>query len=74
MRAIIIEEERFAEVRDLMEAAALRQHQNSYLLVLQERYKLTEQETNMLANEMFRSINYEFVRWAQSHGASCVHK
>jgi hypothetical protein len=72
MRAIIIEEERFAEVLALMKARALQQHQNSFLLVLQERYKLTDQETTMLAEEIFRSINYEFVRWAQSHGASCV--
>ena len=72
MRAIIIEEERFAEVLALMKARARAQHENSFLRVLQERYKLTEEETTMLADEIFRSINYEFVRWAQSHGASCV--
>jgi len=72
MRAIIIEEDRFAEVLAAMKARAKAQHENSFLRVLQERYKLTPQETEMLADEVFRSINYEFVRWAQSHGASCV--
>jgi hypothetical protein len=72
MKVIIIEEDRFAEVLAAMKARAKEQHANSYLLVLQERYKLTEEETTMLADEIFRSINYEFVRWAQSHGASCV--
>jgi len=72
MKAIIIEEERFTEVLALMKARARSQNENSFLHVLQKRYKLTEDETNMLADEIFRSINYEFVRWAQSHGASCT--
>jgi len=72
MRAIIIEEDRFVEVRDLMEKAATQLHTNSFLRV--QCPKLTEAEIKAAANEMFRAINYEFVRWAQSHGASCIRR
>jgi hypothetical protein len=71
MRAIIIEEERFAEVRDLMEKAASELHANAYLL---QKCGLTPEQAKFAADELFRSINFVFVRWAQSHGASCVHR
>lgn len=71
MRAIIIEEERFAEVRELMEKSATELHHNAYLL---NRCGLTSDQAKFAADEMFRSINYTFVKWAQSHGASCVPK
>jgi hypothetical protein len=71
MRAIIIEEERFAEVRDLMEKEATELHANAYLL---QKCGLTPEQAKFAADEMFRSINFAFVRWAQSHGASCVHR
>ena len=72
MRAIIIEEERFTEVLALMRSRALEQGSNCWHHAIRERYKITDEEMRQLGEEMFRSINYEFVRWAQSHGASCV--
>lgn len=71
MRAILIEEERFAEVADLMRQAATELHANAYLL---QKCGLTPEQAKFAADEMFRSINLTFVRWAQSHGASCVHQ
>ena len=71
MRAIIIEEERFAEITDLLRAKATELHQNSYLC---KHTNLTPEQMKFAADEMFRTINFTFVRWAQSHGASCVTK
>lgn len=69
MRAIIIEEERFVEVLQLMRAEATTLHENAYLL---QKCGLTPERAKFAADEMFRTINLHFVRWAQSHGASCV--
>jgi GTPase Era involved in 16S rRNA processing len=71
MRVILIEEERFAEVADLMRQAATELHESAYLL---NKCGLTPEQAKFAADEMFRSINFTFVRWAQSHGASCVHR
>lgn len=69
MRAILIEEERFAEITDLMRLRAMETLENGYL---KERTGLTKEQIKFAAEEMFRCVNFEFVRWAQSHGASCV--
>jgi hypothetical protein len=71
VRAIIIEEERFAEVLDLMRAEATRLPEHGYLL---KQCGLTPEQAKIAADEMFRTINFHFVRWAQSHGASCVRR
>lgn len=69
MRAIIIEEERFAEITMLLKAECTNIKENSYL---GQQTGLTKEQREFAANEMFRCFNYHFVRWAQSHGASCV--
>lgn len=69
MRVIIIEEERFAEIVNLMRAQATTLHENAYLL---QQCGLTAEQAKFAADEMFRIMNFHFVRWAQSHGASCV--
>jgi hypothetical protein len=65
VKAIIIEEGRFGEVCDLMrsqmEAAQIMVHKSA----------ATPDEKNLI-NAQIRAINSEFIRWAQSHGASCV--
>lgn len=61
MKAILIEEERFAEIRGLMEQAATDDSHCSSPL-----------QAKRIAEETYRLINHQFVRWAQSHGASCV--
>jgi hypothetical protein len=71
MRVILIEEERFPEVLDQIRLDCLRMKENGYL---KEHTGLTDSQIEFAANEMFRSINFTFVRWAQSHGASCVKK
>lgn len=69
MKVILIEEARFAEVTDAMRLAATELHESAYLL---NNCGLTAEQAKFAADEMFRSINFTFVRWAQSHGASCV--
>lgn len=69
MKVILIEEERFAEITDLMRAKATQLLENGYL---KENTGLTDQQIKFAADEMYRGIHFEFVRWAQSHGASCV--
>ena len=69
MRAIIIEEERFAEVCELMRKRTTDITNNAYLL---ERCGLTKEQAQFAVDELHRAMHYEFVRWAQSHGASCV--
>jgi hypothetical protein len=69
MRVIIIEEDRFSEVLEAMKSRATELRENSYLM---QHTKLSKEDMQFAADEIFRSINYEFVRWAQSHGASCV--
>jgi len=61
MRAIIIEEERFTEIRAIMKY----EFERVAAMNPEPMWKgaITEAE---------RAINYHFVRWAQSHGASCV--
>lgn len=71
MKAIIIEEERFAEITEILELACLKLPENGYL---RQQSGLTEEQVKFAASEMFRTFNFHFVRWAQSHGASCVKK
>ena len=71
MRAIIIEEDRFAEICDLMkfEAENIAEHSNTA-----ERLGIDKAVWKSATNEIHRSMHFHFVRWAQSHGASCVKK
>lgn len=68
MKAIIIEEDRFV---DLTEALRLKE--------ADARCDNTAQRLNWpieiwheALNQARREMHFEFVRWAQSHGASCV--
>jgi hypothetical protein len=71
MRAILIEEERFAEVAQLMRAEAISAGKNHFLRS-QLGIELTERQMEFAADAISRAIHFHFVRWAQSHGASCV--
>ena len=68
MKVILIEEARFPEAIDLMKARADK-IDRSYV---GDASGLTDQQIKFVADAVFRAVNYEFVRWAQSHGASCV--
>lgn len=67
MKAIIIEEERFTEICNLMKARA---ETAKYPGVRPD--FLDERQWQIALKAAHRAINFEFVRWAQSHGASCV--
>lgn len=71
MRVILIEEDRFAEIAQTMKLEATTLHQNGYLC---NHTNLTPEQMKFAADEIHRAIHFHFVRWAQSHGASCVLK
>ena len=73
MKVILIEEERFAEVAALMRAEAASAGKNHFLRS-QCGADLTEKQMELAADAISRAIHFHFVRWAQSHGASCVPK
>ena len=71
MRAIIIEEDRFAEVCELMKHRAT---EISIDAGLAGRLGCDIRVLRAATSEIQRMMHCEFVRWAQSHGASCVKK
>lgn len=71
MKVILIEEERFAEIRDLMKLKALALAQESNT---PERLGFSKSLWECAIEEVQRSMQYHFVKWAQSHGASCTNR
>lgn len=69
MRAIIIEEERFAEICELLQVEIMKLPSDGYLLTTTG---LNEQQLKTVVAEVHRRFHFNFVRWAQSHGARCV--
>lgn len=69
MRMIMIEEERFTEICALLKAEAADLGLNSNT---PERLGWDKQVWKSAVDEAHRSMHFYFVRWAQSHGASCV--
>ena len=68
MKVILIEEERFRELTHLLEGVKTETTNNGYL---KKQTGLTDDQIKFAADELFRRFNHVFVRWAQSHGASC---
>ena len=69
MRAIIIEEERFTEILDFMELKAKEMAVESNE---PERLGFDKDLWRIAVTDAHRLMHYHFVRWAQSHGASCT--
>lgn len=67
MKAIIIEEARFYELRELLELESLKAPKPSGLDVSQMTWDAAKREVH-------RTMNYQFVKWAQSHGADCINR
>lgn len=67
MRAIIIEEERFTELCDLLKAAESDIKSHSA-----EAFGISQRAWAAAVEEARRKFHHVFVRWAQSHGASCI--
>ena len=70
MKAIIIEEDRFAELSDLLLATGVNQKKQTGMVQRPE--GMSKQSFEILIDNIHRSYHCTFVRWAQSHGASCV--
>jgi len=69
MKAIIIEEERFTEVLDLLKLHVMKLKEQSHV---PERLDISQQAWGAAIDEVHRTMHYHFVRWAQGHGASCT--
>lgn len=69
MRAIIIEEERFTEIVDLIKAKSEQLAADSST---PERLGWDRNMWGEAVKEAQRTFQYHFVKWAQSHGASCT--
>jgi hypothetical protein len=70
MKAIIIEEERFTEVLDLMKKAAMDAAKYPH----DKPEYIPQKDWEAALESAHRAIHYTFVRWAQSHGASCTQR
>ncbi len=69
MRVIIIEEERFTEICELMKLKCSEHAKNSNT---PERMGWSREVWEAAMDEAHRTCHYYFVKWAQSHGASCT--
>lgn len=69
MRAIIIEETRFKEILDYMSLKAKEMGETSGEA---ERLGVPADVWATAVHNAHRMMHYEFVTWAQSHGASCT--
>jgi hypothetical protein len=68
MKAIIIEEARFAEFIDLLELQAHEIGENN------EQPDIWDDDLwKTITNKVFRKMNYYFCQWAQYQGASVIH-
>lgn len=72
MRAIIIEEDRFVEVLELMRADAKGIAEHSLLGYDLKDAKLSKAQLEAMSDSIARAMTLSFVRWAQSHGARCI--
>ena len=69
MKVILIEEERFAEICKLMQKAMDDLANDG---TIAETHGISLRTLKFIAEEAHSRTHYIFVRWAQSHGASCV--
>lgn len=72
MKVILIEEDRFIDLTNKLKLVYAESHNRLP-------HFLEQNETNKAVwrtaiDEAQRRMHYEFVNWAQSHGASCVPK
>ncbi len=70
MRVIIIEEDRFIDLTDALRLKELDARSDNTAKRLEWPINIWQEALNQARREM----HFEFVRWAQSHGASCVRK
>lgn len=68
MKAIIIEEDRFTDLTDKLQLV----HNTAKDDNTAERLGIPANVWMAALDEAHRRYHYHFVKWAQSHGASCV--
>lgn len=68
MRVIMIEEDRFLDLTNALKLCELDKRNNNTA----ERLGWDKAIWQAALEEARREFHFEFVRWAQSHGASCV--
>lgn len=68
MRVILIEEDRFVDFTNALRLVESDKRNDNTA----ERLKWDLNIWHAALDEARRTYHYEFVRWAQSHGASCI--
>ena len=71
MKVILIEEYRFAELIDLLKAQKLNLMDDARTA---DRLGWDKAVWRSAVDEAHRCMHFHLVRWAQSHGASCVQR
>ena len=71
MRVILIEEDRFVEITELLRLKTIALGETSNT---PERLGWDRNIWKAAIEEASRTVNFHFVQWAQSHGASCVRR
>jgi len=69
MKVILIEEYHFKTCRDMLEQNALKLKFDSST---PDRCGINKEIWDMAIDEVYRSMNYQFVIWAKNHGANCI--
>jgi len=72
MKVILIEEERFAEITRQMKAEVEKSAREHGSPVYGWPEGMSESQRVILAGHIHKTAHFHFVRWAQSHGASCT--
>lgn len=70
MKVILIEEDRFADLTSTLELERLKSETDN----TPERLGWDKSLWRAALDEAHRRYHYHYVKWAQSHGASCVKK
>lgn len=70
MKVILIEEDRFADLVDTLHLERLKSEVDNTA----ERLGWSQSMWRAALDEAYRRYHYHYVKWAQSHGATCIKK
>lgn len=72
MRAVIIEDDRFAELVETLELQKASLAKNGGNFLARKPEGMDQAHWESVIQDVHKAFHCTFVRWAQSHGARCV--
>jgi len=72
MKVIILKEQDFVALMDRIALTMYMERLPSDVILFGEKYKMTRQDLDILLTDLHGRFHHEIVKWAQSHGASCI--